>query len=45
MIRVTKDGDTDDFEDFGYIIKNKERINRHKLPKIKKDRKSYEDSV
>jgi hypothetical protein len=45
MIRVTKDGDTDDFEDFGYIIKNKERINRPKLPKIKKDRNSYEDSV
>tara|TARA_B100001057_G_C22808740_1_gene934536 strand:- start:1242 stop:1379 length:138 start_codon:yes stop_codon:yes gene_type:complete len=45
MSKLVKNGDTDEFEDFGYIIKNKERINRHKLPKIKKDRKTNEDSI
>ena len=45
MSKLVKNGDTDEFEDFGYIVKNKDRINRSKLPKIKKERKSYEDSV
>ena len=44
MTKVVRNGDTDDFEDFGYTIKNRDRINRQILPKIRKDRTSYRDS-
>ena len=36
MIRVTKDGDTDDFEDFGYDIKNNRDGIREEYQNIRK---------
>ena len=34
----------DDFEDFGYDVKNIKRQHKNKVPKLKKEFKSYEDS-
>ena len=45
MNRVTKDDEVDDFEDFGYTIKNRNRLNKRKIPKYKKESNSYEDSL
>ena len=45
MIRVTKDGDTDDFEDFGYDIKKQQRLNKKRIPKCKKEDNTASDST
>ena len=37
MSKVTKDGDTNDFEDFGYDIKKTQRWNKRRIPKYKKE--------
>ena len=44
MIRVTKDGDTDDFEDFGYDIKKQQRWTKKRIPKYKKEDNTASDS-
>ena len=44
MNRVTKDDEVDDFEDFGYTIKNRNRLNKRKIPKYKKESNSWGDT-
>tara|TARA_Y100001937_G_C6889666_1_gene228460 strand:+ start:24 stop:158 length:135 start_codon:yes stop_codon:yes gene_type:complete len=44
MHRVTKDDEVDDFEDFGYTIKNRNRLNKRKIPKYKKESNSWSDT-
>ena len=39
-----RDGTDYEFEDFVYKIQNRKRITKKKLPKIKKEVNSYEDS-
>ncbi len=34
----------DDFEDYGYDVKNIRRQHKHKVPKMKKEHNGYEDS-
>jgi|TARA_B100000131_G_scaffold280472_1_gene286427 ribosome recycling factor len=34
----------DDFEDYGYTVKNIRRQTKNKVPKLKKEFKGYEDS-
>ncbi len=44
MNKVTKDDEVDDFEDFGYTIKNRNRLNKRKIPKFKKESNSWGDT-
>ena len=44
MNKVTKDDEVDDFEDLGYIIKNRNRLNKRKIPKYKKESNSWSDT-
>ena len=45
MSKVTKDGDTNDFEDFGYYIKKTQRWNKRRIPKYKKEDNTASDST
>ena len=44
MIRVTKNVDTDDFDDFRYDIKKQQRWNKRRIPKYKKEDNTASDS-
>ena len=44
MTKVTKDGETIDFEDFGYDIKKQQRWNKRRIPKYKKEDNMHSDS-
>ena len=44
MSKVTKDGETNDFEDFGMTLKKQQRWNKRRIPKYKKEDNSAGDS-
>ena len=44
MSKVPKDGDTNDFEDFGYDIKKTQTWNKRRIPKYKKEDNTAGDS-
>ena len=44
MSKVTSDGETNDFEDFGYDIKKQQRWNKRRIPKYKKEDNMHSDS-
>ena len=45
MSKVTKDGETIDFEDFGNDIKKQQRWNKRRIPKYKKEDNTASDST
>ena len=45
MTKVTSDGETIDFEDFGYAIKKQQRWNKRRIPKYKKEDNSAGNSL
>ena len=45
MSKVTKDGEINDFEDFGYDIKKQQRWNKRRIPKYKKEDNTASDST
>ena len=44
MSKVTKDGDTNDFEDFVYDIKKQQRWTKRRIPNYKKEDNTAGDS-
>ena len=45
MTKVVRNGDRDDFEDFGYDIKKQQRWNKRRIPKYKKEDNTASDST
>ena len=44
MGKRLRDDNDYEFEDFGYTIKNRNRLNKRKIPKFKKESNSWGDT-